>query len=233
MTQERLEKERATLLSTDRSFIIELSLIKSMAGELGDAKVEAEFMKILPSEDKPGEVHVAVTRADAFVSGHLYKFGSKGVQGRVKVCCKFLHDLHDGIAPTLGARASQWVQTVFGKLPCFVSTTTTVDRLDNDGKKVKSSMKLVGKTAVNHIYRQVERKKEKKEEVKVDELRPLIMFTYLLDPSRQEQVQKWTGESIKNVRKRAAASGSAGEMKKAKPSTAACEALSETNALFD
>eukprot|EP00971_Amphidinium_carterae_P349680 6491149-Amphidinium_carterae.2 len=204
-----------------------------MAGALGDAKVEHEFMLILPSATRRVEVHDAVTRADTFVSGHLFKFGSKGVQARIKICIKFLHDLRDGVAPVLGARASEWVKTVFDKLPNFVSAETTIQVKDKDGHKVNTSSTLVGKSAVVHLYKEVQKKKDKKEEVKVHELKPLIMFTYLLQPSQQEQVQIWTGESLKSARKRATAASSCSGSKKAKPSTAACEALSEANALFD
>lgn len=178
-------------MSLDPCWKLEHSFLKDMLGDAGFEKLQADFMKNLPSKNVEQDLAAAVQGVRLVLAAQLFKFVPKENQGQLNAAYELLARMQQGFAPIMPKAPCTFLKDVWARLPLFARTT----RATNGGKKVT----LTGAEAARHMLTELTQMEGDK--MTFEHIENLSIFAFLLKKEEQETLQGFMDQVSKRAGK--------------------------------
>lgn len=189
-SQATLEANERKMTSLDPCWKLEYSFLKDMLGDAGFEKLQAEFLKHMPTKEVEQELTAAVQGVRLVLAAQLFKFVPKPDQGQLNAAYELLARMQQGFAPVMPRHPTAFLTDVWARLPFFARAT----RIDKD-KKVK----LTGEAAARHMLEELVKMGDDK--LNFEHIEKVSIFSFLLnkveDQTLQDLVDKVAGQAGK------------------------------------
>jgi hypothetical protein len=210
--QALLLSKQAVLLSLDPGFKVELSFMCDMVGSGGESRLHARLMSCMPTLHNAVTIDNVLQQGVQLTSSALHKFCNQSAQGTLHTCLDMLHKMKSGRPPQLPKDTTPNIGEFIARLQFFCRL-----KVEKGGKN-KEAKELVGHDAIQEIWAQLSARKD---ELKLDELQPLHVFSFLLSQEDQKAAFQLTHEMLSQT------SGKGGKHGKGKDSKATSASSSQ------
>jgi len=191
LAQALLLSKQPNLLSLDPGFKVELSFMCDMVGKGGESRLHERFRGCLPSMEKNISIDAVLQQGAQLSASALFKFCIQSAQGTLHTCLDMLHKMKAGRPPQLPKDTSANVNDFVSRLQFFCRTTA---KEKVKGKKELVTKELVGHDAIQEIWVQLKAKDQ--EQLKLDELQPLHVYSFLMSTEDQKAAFQLTHEML-------------------------------------
>ena len=217
--QALLLSKQANLLGLDPGFKVELSFMCDMVGSGGESRLHARLMDCMPSITTATTIENVLQAGVQLTTSALYKFCNQSAQGTLHSCMDMLHKMQSGRPPQLPKDTTPNIGEFIARLQFFCRCQPAAV----EGEETKKE--LVGHDAIQEIWAQL---KDKKDVLKLDDLQPLHVFSFLLSPEDQKAAFQLTHELLTQATGKGGRSGKGKEIKDTSSSSFAASASSSS-----
>ena len=184
--QALLLSKQANLLGLDPGFKVELSFMCDMVGCGGEARLHTRLMDCMPTILKANTIENVLQTGVQLASSALHKFCNQSAQGTLHTCLDMLHKMKSGRPPQLPKDTTPNIGEFIARLQFFC-------RLKPEPVEGKEMKELVGHDAIQEIWAKLSARKD---DLKLDDLQPLHVFSFLLSPEDQKAAFQLTHELL-------------------------------------
>lgn len=201
--QALLLSKQANLLGLDPGFKVELSFMCDMVGSGGEGRLHARLMDCMPTIQKANTIENVLQVGVLLASSALHKFCNQSAQGTLHTCLDMLHKMKSGRPPQLPKDTTPNIGEFIARLQFFC-------RLKPEPVEGKEMKELVGHDAIQEIWAKLSARKD---DLKLDDLQPLHVFSFLLSPEDQKAAFQLTHELLTQATGKGGKSGKGKEKK--------------------
>jgi hypothetical protein len=181
--QALLLSKQSLLLSLDPGFKVELSFMCDMVGSGGESRLHERLMACMPTIQNATTIDTVLQQGVQLTTSALHKFCNQSAQGTLHTCLDMLHKMKSGRPPQLPKDTTPNISEFIARLSLFCRLKL------EPAKEGDETKELVGHDAIQEIWAQLSAKKD---ELKLDDLQPLHVFSFLLSPEDQKAAFKLT-----------------------------------------
>ena len=204
--QALLLSKQANLLGLDPDFKVELSFMCDMVGCGGEARLHTRLMDCMPTILKANTIENVLQTGVQLASSALHKFCNQSAQGTLHTCLDMLHKMKSGRPPQLPKDTTPNIGEFIARLQFFCRLKPE----PVEGEEMKKEEELVGHDAIQEIWAKLSAKKD---DLKLDDLQPLHVFSFLLSPEDQKAAFQLTHELLTQATGKGGKGGKSGKGK--------------------
>ena len=201
--QALLLSKQANLLGLDPGFKVELSFMCDMVGSGGESRLHARLMDCMPSITTATTIENVLQVGVQLTTSALHKFCNQSAQGTLHSCMDMLHKMKSGRPPQLPKDTTPNIGEFIARLQFFC-------RLKPEPVEGKEMKELVGHDAIQEIWAKLSARKD---DLKLDDLQPLHVFSFLLSPEDQKAAFQLTHELLTQATGKGGKGGKGKEIK--------------------
>lgn len=199
-SQEVFETHKAKLFALDRYFFIDQAFIAHLAGDGGQAALEARFLQTcVPSSEVLLGLLFCVQKSKELRESDLYQFSNAGAQGSIDGAHQLLNKIEQGLAITLDGNATEFMQKVFARIQHFVVHTEKGEIKYDDNGKLEQSTDLgaitSGADALKKIWQQIQDQQADALSLKI--LEPCVVYGHFLSEADRTKAHAKVQEVLK------------------------------------
>jgi hypothetical protein len=188
-----------------------------MVGSGGESRLHERLMQCMPTLQKAVTIDNVLQQGVQLTTSALHRFCNQSAQGTLHTCLDMLHKMKAGRPPQLPKDTTPNIAEFIARLQFFCRL-----KVDSTGKN-KECKELVGHDAIQEIWAKLSAQKDS---LKLDELQPLHVFSFLLSPEDQKAAFQLTHEMLTQT---SGKGGKHGKGKECKASSSSCSQPSSSS----
>jgi hypothetical protein len=178
--QNMFRSKLGMLKAIDKHVIIEDAFFSAMCGDSGHTMFKKSVLQCLPGEFNHMTWQASRAQLEKLVATPFAKYCGKGLLSQSHTILAWLRSGEAGRAPQCGSLTAEFLVTARTAMANFLVHIVDI------------GVEEVGKTALDSIFRELSAFCEKDGKPTLQQLKPFVMFKWLLDPSQDTLAQKWT-----------------------------------------
>eukprot|EP00747_Dinoflagellata_sp_TGD_P178541 gnl/TRDRNA2_/TRDRNA2_27608_c1_seq1.p1 gnl/TRDRNA2_/TRDRNA2_27608_c1~~gnl/TRDRNA2_/TRDRNA2_27608_c1_seq1.p1 ORF type:complete len:436 (+),score=121.55 gnl/TRDRNA2_/TRDRNA2_27608_c1_seq1:133-1308(+) len=192
------ESKLDILKQLDSSIIVEAAFFKHMAQEGGRALLRDRVLAVLPQKDSDEcNPKVCLMKLLALKGTVFYEYVSDETQYLLNVACQMVTAITQDRLPQVSGKAGDFSSEVAECLERFCRKNVSAGASE-------SAVCLVGRPALEHMWDDVKKKYDAKQQLDPDDLRVFHTFNWMLTGAQQELHNEMVASIVKMVGKKGA-----------------------------
>lgn len=191
VVQTILQEKKNIIRQLDRSFRLEIAFFASVSGPIAELRLRDEVLKVLPTLTQQKSTTETITLLRHLGNQKLLEFVGVGLQATFRSVISIIEAIDLGKPPAFdGSVLSPFMAAVMDQVALFC-------RIERSSGAKDQRKTYVGKEAAVKIHEELLAKESAKVSISLNDLKPLIPFTWLVDATVTSDIKKWTNAVTK------------------------------------